>query len=78
MAKRKTRRRSRRFHWITADHTARLSHLLDEGRFKDHDLYLRLYQQELRALEKGGEPWPTDHPCFLYPFSEPVTRHPST
>lgn len=68
MSKRKHRRRGRRFHWLTADHYARLRHLLDEGRFKDHDHYLRLYQLDLRAVEKGGEPWPTDHPLFVEPF----------
>lgn len=68
MAKRKPRRRGRRFHWIAADHVARLRYLLDEGRLKDHELYLRLYQQDLRATTKGVEPWPPDHPLFVDPF----------
>ncbi len=78
MAKRKRRRRGRRFHWIAADHSARMRHLLNEGRFKDHDLYWRLYQQDLRAVEKGGEAWPLDHPVFTDLFGEAALCQPST
>ena len=53
MAKRAQRRSRRRFHWLAADHTARLRYLLDQERFKDHALYSRVVSDEIRAIIKG-------------------------
>lgn len=82
MGKRRRRRKGRRFHWIAAGHVARLSYLLDEARFTDHDRYWRLYQAELRDMIKGRAALPPDHPCFIYPFVSPdealSIAHPST
>lgn len=74
MAKRAQRRSRRRFHWIAADHTARLRYLLDQERFKDHDLYSRVVRDEIRAIIKGAAPLPLDHPFFEEPISQPNRR----